>query len=216
MNALKRVLPLALLLAAAVAFWFLFSPEPAIVRDLRSMQEVGQIESTGPDKPTLTVLHICNLHWIPEEFAAGHVYPSLLRHLDKVQNVQMAIVGRLIYRHKVQTIYCEGFSKADLPSLKASIDALREIGSTLRNLDAVEDAQARELTRSIGIPGRLLMSKELEVLPLDGGDGKKDAIPKDFPKSGLAVVFAGGDHDLRPHLPASTLYVRVKSKSYQQ
>ncbi len=215
MNLVKRFAPLILVFAVGVVCWLIISPEPPIVRELRTMPEVGQVEHKGPFKPKLTVLHLCDLGWEPGKANEGPAYQNLLKRLEKAQDAQVQIIRRLIFRHKIDELYCD-LSRADLVSLNANVDALRDLTSTVRKLDRAEMAHVRELERSIGVPGRLLLVKEITILPLEDDGGIKNGIAKDFPKSGLAVVLVGGDHDLAPRLPAGTLYVRVTPKSYPQ
>ena len=117
------------------------------------------------------------------------------------------------------------------------LDQLREINelSFTRELNASELKSQRELLAKIGAPGRLLRSQVVEeVLPLEDkealqkqvaegkltpdqeSDARRKAMVKNLPTSGLAVIVLGGSHDLGPHLPAGTLYVRVTPKSYPQ
>jgi hypothetical protein len=106
-------------------------------------------------------------------------------------------------------------------------------------MDQAAREQQRELALEIGVAGRLLLSGAIDkVLPLDDGqaleaagpirqgngirfdsakiEARRKAMIRRLPAQGMVLVVLGGSHDLGPHVPATTGYLRITPNSYPE
>jgi hypothetical protein len=227
-------------LAMAFALWT--KAVPGIVHELRGLPEVARVDYSGPMDATLTVVHLRDWHFVPKDLAKleGLDYPASLDKVERVQSDEITIARFLIRRHDLRVVFSEGLTKETMSGLTVRVDLLRDMDTlaSAGKLDAYELRQRRELVLTVGIPGRLLMAKEIrEVLPLEDEKALHNAkpvvdskiVPNEakiaarrkamvacLPAEGMAFIVLGGSHDLGPHLPSGTLYVRVTPRSYPE
>jgi hypothetical protein len=228
--------------ALFLAFVLWLKGTPGIVQELRGLREVARVDYSGPKDAKLTVVHIRDFHFVPKELADVERlnYPALLDEVQRVQSDEMAIARFLIQRHGIQAIFSEGLSKESLSGFTVRIDLLRDMDTLAKagTLDADELRQRREMALTVGIAGQLLLAKAIrEILPLEDEKALQDAKPvvdgkvvpneaktaarrkamvAHLPAEGMALIVLGGSHDLGPHLPVGTLYVKVTARSYPE
>jgi hypothetical protein len=242
----KRIaarLTIAICVVVALGYILWTDESPAIVQEMRALPEVAHVDYTRVSKTTRTiVLHVRDWPLMSKSVAEleGLDYQKLLDKVERVQADQMAIVRFLIRGYGVQAVYSEGLSKDSMAGLTMRLDLLKAIEpvAAAGTLDAGELRQRRELTLTVGTPGRLLLAKEIaQVMPLEDEQALQDTNPvangkiapdaakievrrkamvKNLPRQGLAVVILGGSHNLEPYLPAETLYIQVTPRSFTE
>ncbi|MBI3410370.1 MAG: hypothetical protein HY040_18680 [Planctomycetes bacterium] len=232
-----------MLCGLAVGFALMGYKSPGIVQAVRALPEAAAVDYSGPADAPLIIVHLRDWHFVPKELAdlEGLDFSALLSTVEKVQADQLGIARFLVREHGAKAIYCEGLSGEALPALRLRLDLLRDMDALDKagKLDPAEKEQKRSLALEVGTPGRLLALKEIvDVLPLEDQKALEDAKPEakggeilfdaakvkarriamvsHLPVEGLAVVILGGSHDLEPHLPTGTLYVKVTPKNYPQ
>jgi hypothetical protein len=236
--------PILVVCAAGLVLAFVVWLEgaPSIVQELRGLPEISRVDYSGPKDAKVTVVQIRDFHFVPKENAdlEGLNYPALLDEVERVQTDEMAIARFLIRRHGVRAVFSEGLSKESMSDFTVRVDLLRDMDTlaSAGKLDADELRQRRELALTVGTPGQLLLAKEIrEVLPLEDEKALQDAKPvvdgkmvpneakiaarrkamvAHLPAEGMALIVLGGSHDLRPHLAAGTLYLKVTPRSYPE
>ena len=158
--------------------------------------------------------------------------------VEKVQADQLEIMRWLIREHGVKEIYSEGLTEKKMPDLRLRVEVLNDLKrlDDLGGMDAETAQRRHELILGIGTPGRLLLTKEIDVLPLEvddahGGarpiaeadgvryspvrlDARRRAMVRRLPATGLAVLVLGGSHDLCQHFDTGVLYIRVTPRNY--
>jgi hypothetical protein len=241
-----RLAPLLAIIIAAGAIVALSlsseKPPPKIVKELTELPQVARVELSGGPGEELTIVHIRDFHLVPRETAKveGLDYQEMVNTVEHVQNEEMAIVRFLARSYSVKELYSEGLSKDSMDGLTIRLNLLRDMEklANAKKLNAEELKEGRELALTVGVPGRLYLLKEIDaVLPLEDEKALQEAHPvvngklapdpakiflrrqammAQLPKKGIAVVILGGSHDLAPHLPPGTLYLRVTPKSYAE
>jgi hypothetical protein len=211
---------------ALVATWRLWPRSPAMVDELRRLPGVRTVEYVGRRDAKLTVVHLLDWHHVPRELCqeAGIDFAENLKIVEAVQLDQLGIARHLIREHGVKAIYSEGLSEKSMADYRLRLDLF----------DAMSDR--REARLLLGIPGRLLLTKEIDdVLPLEEADAlaaaaptfedggtffdavalieRRKAMVRMLPREGLAVIVLGASHDLGPMLGRDVLYIRVRPRS---
>jgi hypothetical protein len=237
----RRLISLALVLLIAGGAASFIWRGPPIAAELRAMPEVARVEYYGLRFAPLTVVHIRDWHLVPQEFAEVEKldYAALQNEVEKVQADQLAIVRYLIWQDGIKAIYSEGLSNENGADFGLQVDLVRtsEEFAKKKMFNAEGLDGLRRLSLTIGTAGRLAITKEVQILPLEDERAMQDARPvmngkltkneakiaarrramvSMLPVEGLAVIILGGSHDLGPYLPERTAYVRVTPRSYPQ
>jgi len=138
----------------------------------------------------------------------------------------------------VREVFIEGLSEASAPDFRVRVELLRTLAKAEAAgvLDAEGKAIQRRTRLEVGAVGRMLERGEIDnALPLESEGALQKAIPlkdgkiafdadaiqarrqamvKQLPAQGLAVIVLGGSHDIRDVLPEGTHYLRVTPRSY--
>ena len=218
---------------SAIVIWRM--RPPAIVAELRAMPDVRSVEYAGPADAALVVVHIRDWHYVSRELceADGIDFAANLAIVERVQLEQLAITRHFMRPHGLRVIYAEGLTEKTLPDLHLRVNLLKDMTRLAAAGELGEDArrQRREMLLEVGVVGQLLESVEVDkVMPLEdekaldaarAGDGprtidaRRQAIARNLPDKGIAVIVLSGAHDLTPYLPHA-LYVRVTPASYPE
>jgi hypothetical protein len=139
----------------------------------------------------------------------------------------------------LKEIYSEGLSEETMPDFQLRLDVLKDLErlDTRGGMDKEALRLQREFRLEVGIPGRLLLAREIDrVLPLEDRKALKAAGPAGaaqgirfdaakiearrkamvarLPAVGIVLVVLGGSHDLGPFFGADALYVRISPRGY--
>lgn len=241
-KAIKLVTIAAILIATTISIAVLLrSNAPELVRELRALPEVANVSYQGPADADLVVIHLRDVHFVPRELAAldGIDFDENTALVEKIQADELAIARFLIKSQDIRTVYSEGISKQTMPAYRLRLDIMRDLIKPDDRMSKDTRQRQRELVLEIGVPGRLLLTGEIEeVLPLDDadaldaagpirdGDGirldeakvqaRRQAMVANLPAEGLALIILGSSHDLGPHLGNDVLYIVVTPRSHPE
>jgi len=148
----KRTIGIACMILAACGLAFVgwnFLRTPALIRGLRSLPEVAQVEYSGAASPNpLMVVHLRDWHFVPGDLARleGIDHGEHLRDVEVCQVDQLAILRHLIKAQGVREVFIEGLTEASAPDFRLRVELLR----TLAKAEAagVLDAEGKAPARS--------------------------------------------------------------------
>jgi len=261
-----RVIALVLCLGPAAAlpqdFNDLGAPAAKIVRQLPGVVDV---EVSSVENPAHRIVRLRNWHFVPKALFAADLRASsgrpltdqeidkaheqLLREVELVQQEQLTLLRCLIRHHGLRAVHVEGLTEQTKPIFEAKVSALGALGRKIADLltlnepsiadgiEALEQEHRRDLIE-IGAAGRLLLTGEIEVLPLEDADAFAAARPVDrvldpaknearedaqvkllLDHGGCAVIILGGAHDLSDNirrLSGRCEYIRVTTRRWRE
>lgn len=115
---------------------------PLVKTQLAHLPGVKSVEIAHPrSEPKQRIVHLLNWHYVSEaSFAVdirsqssepisdeeiGKQYADFLDEVEAVQQEQTNLLRAMIKQHGINRVYCEGFSRDDLPAYKKRIERLK-------------------------------------------------------------------------------------------